>query len=369
MSGALATGAFTACTSDDNVGSPSGDAGVTPDGSVAETGTPDAHGDASAEAAGDGGPDASVDVALFDAIQADVSLPDVSLPDVVTLPDVNLPDVGLPGLDGSSPGLDASTDGGAMLDAPVDSADGAAPTFCSQQVGLAFCADFDEPNSLSTDAGASPWTQLVGTMAELSLSTAQAMSPPTSLLAALAIGPANTDQSAKVVEWVTPTTGVAQAIYEFDMLIAHLPLGAGGFATDFQFVDVGGNSDQFGFRIGLFSNASGGLDHADLEHNQPVLGAGDINAGSIPLVAGAWQHVKMVVAYSASTTDAGADAGDIVHFQLYIDQNATAAVDAIYPAPFTRAPFARFAAGIVYAFDGTNKDWSIYYDNFTLALQ
>ena len=73
----------------------------------------------------------------------------------------------------------------------------------------------------------------------------------------------------------------------------------------------------------------------------------------------------MVVAYSALADDGG----NSVAFQLYINRSATADVNANYPAPFSKAAFARFAAGMVYAFDGTNKDWGIYYDNFTLKLQ
>ncbi len=181
----------------------------------------------------------------------------------------------------------------------------------------------------------------------------------------MANGPANTDQSAKVVEWLTPTGGVAQAIYEFDMYIDTVPLAnVGGFATDFQFLDTNGGSDQFGFRIGVFANATG-FDHADLEHNHPTLGGSDDITSPIAITAKAWNHVKMSVAFSALANDGG----NSVSFQLYLNKSATAAVNANYPAPFSKAAFARFAAGMVYAFDATNKDWGIYYDNFTLKLQ
>jgi hypothetical protein len=190
------------------------------------------------------------------------------------------------------------------------------------------------------------------------------VSPPDSLLVQLQDGPANTDQSAKVVEMITPTNGVKQAIYQFDIYIATVPLAnVGGFATDFQFLDTSGATDQFGFRIGVFANTSG-FDHADLEHNHPTLGGPDDIISPIAITAGAWNHVEMVVAYSQ-----GADGGDEVAFQLYLNHSATPAVDSTFAAPFATAPFARFAAGMVYAFDPTNKDWGIYYDNFTLKLQ
>jgi hypothetical protein len=246
-----------------------------------------------------------------------------------------------------------------------DAGTDAATTFCKSQQGLAFCDDFDDDGALSLDAGLASWTSLVSNGTEITTSSAQAVSAPNSMLMALLDGPANTDQSAKVVKMITPANGVTQAVYEFDMYIATVPLAAvGGFATDFQFDDVGGASDQFGFRIGVFANATG-FDHADLEHNHPVLGGPDDSVSPIGITAGAWNHVKMSVAYSALADDAG----DNVSFQLYINKNATAVVDEQYPAPFAKAPFARFAAGMVYAFDATNKDWGIYYDNFTLKIQ
>ncbi len=282
------------------------------------------------------------------------------------------------GVDSGAPddsGQDATTpvDGAGGGDAgAADAADSAVgPSFCQAQVGLAFCDDFDLAGSLSLDGGAATaWSQVVSNGTEVAISSAQAKKAPNSLLVALPNGPlpdggGNTDQSAKVVKMITPANGVTQAIYEFDMYIDTVPLAnVGGFATDFQFDDTAGGSDQFGFRIGVFANTSG-FDHAELQHNHPVLGGPDDIISSIPITAHAWNHVKMVVAFSALANDAG----DSVAFQLYIDDSATAAVDQSYPAPFTKAAFARFAAGMVYSFDGTNKDWGIYYDNFTLKLQ
>ena len=258
---------------------------------------------------------------------------------------------------------DAGTDAATAADASEASA---TATFCQTQSGLAFCADFDEPGALSPDAGAADWTSVVGTAAELSLSTAQSVSPSDSLLVALQNGPANTDQSAKVVEMITPANGVTQAIYQFDIYIETVPLAnVGGFATDFQFLDTNGGTDQFGFRIGVFANTTG-FDHADLEHNHPTLGGADDIVSPIPITAGAWNHVEMAVAYSTGQ-DAGS--GDTVSFQLFLNHSITATVNSEFPAPFAKAAFARFAVGMVYAFDPTNKDWGIYYDNFTLKLQ
>lgn len=252
-----------------------------------------------------------------------------------------------------------------------DASDGAAAkSFCQSQAGLDFCNDFDLPNPLSSDpdAGANAWSAVVGSAAEVATSTVQAKSQPNSVLISLPLGSVNGDRSAKVVKMITPSAGVAQAIYEFDLYIDHVPAnGAGGFATDFQFSDTSAGSDRFGFRIGLFSKAVDGgvvFDHADVEHNHPDLGGGDDIISPINITAGAWNHVKMVVAYGA-----GADGGNEVAFQLFLNGATTADVNATYPAPFAKAPFARFAAGMVFAFDGQNKDWGLYYDNFTLKLQ
>jgi hypothetical protein len=255
------------------------------------------------------------------------------------------------------------TTGDAGSDAPADASEAGPTTFCQGHPGLTFCDDFDEPGTLWTDGGTGPWTLINGSQSEIALSTAHAESLPNALYANLPSGPGNTDRSARVLETITPANGVTQAIYEFDIYIATAP-NAGGFATDFQFLDTSGGSDQFGFRIGVFGNATG-FDHADVEHNHPTLGGPDDIISPIPITAGAWNHVKMAVAYSAST----GDAGNTVSFQLYLNNATTAAVNANYPAPFAKALFARFGAGMVFAFDANNKNWGIYYDNFTLKLQ
>ncbi|HEY2517206.1 MAG TPA: hypothetical protein VGI39_40315 [Polyangiaceae bacterium] len=263
-------------------------------------------------------------------------------------------------------GTDSGDDGGSTADA-ADAADSATMSFCQTQAGFDFCNDFDLPDPLNSDpdGGANAWSAIVGSTAEVATSTVQAKSQPNSALVSLPLGSVNGDRSAKVVKMLTPVAGVAQAIYEFDLYIDHVPAaGAGGFATDFQFSDTNAGSDRFGFRIGLFSKADGTFDHADVEHNHPDLGGNDDIVSPINITAGAWNHVKMVVAYG---TDA--DGGDQVAFQLFLNGGTTADVNATYPAPFAKAPFARFAAGMVFAFDGTNKDWGLYYDNFTLKLQ
>jgi hypothetical protein len=337
--GALIAGSMGACSSDDNSNPPIGaDSGSM---SSTDSGT---------------GADSTV-TTVVDSGNSDTG--------VTSQPgdDAGTPDAGQ---QDAAPSGDAS-DGGS----PVDAADSAvAPSFCQTQQGLDFCDDFDLPGSLSLDGGSgTAWTSLVGSTTELVISSAQAQSQPDSLLVQLPEGPADGgagtgDQSAKVVKMITPASGVSQAIYEFDVYIANVPLASvGGFATDFQFDDTSAGTDQFGFRIGVFANATG-FDHADLEHNHPVLGGNDDIVSPISITYQAWNHVKMVVAYAAES-----DGGDNVAFQLYLNNGATAAVDATWPAPFAVAPFARFAAGMVYAFDSTNKDWEIYYDNFTLKLQ
>jgi hypothetical protein len=345
VSGMLAAGSIGACSSDDSStgggGGGNGDSGTTPSADAGngvdnDTGT----------VVQNPGPDSSVADSSTGAADTSVPAKDSSTPA------------------DSSPGTDASD---ANVADSTPGPDSALPqTFCGKQTGLDFCDDFDTTDPLSLDGGLlSAWTQTVGSTDELALSTAQAASAPSSLLVQLADGAVNGDRSAKVVKMITPTNGVSQAIYEFDMYIATVPLfNTGGFATDFQFDDTAGGSDQFGFRIGVFSNTTG-FDHADLEHNHPVLGGNDDITSPIGITAGAWNHVKMVVAFSALANDGGNN----VAFQLYLNKSATADVNANYPAPFAKAAFARFAAGMVFAFDPTNKDWGIYYDNFTLKLQ
>jgi hypothetical protein len=266
----------------------------------------------------------------------------------------------------------AAGDSGPLADSgPIaDSSAGDAPVgYCAGQSGLTFCADFDESNSLF-GPGSAGWSQIIPGAPEIGVSSALSVSPPNALFATLPEGPGG-DQSAQVVELISPTSGVAQATYQFDIYVATLPVPAsgtvGGFVADFQFddntEDGGAGSDTFGFRIGLFANPTG-FDHADLEHNHPDIGGSDDIFGPIPLNPGSWNHVEMVAAFSA-----GSDGGATVAFTLYMNGSTAPAVEESFPARFTSAPFARIAAGMVYAFDSTYKDWGIYYDNITLKLQ
>jgi hypothetical protein len=319
---------------------------------------------------GGGGVDSGIDATATP--DGDDSVADGSVDDVADATHV----VGT--VDGGEAGPGATTDasGDAKADSSADAtpdalADGPTSTFCETQIGLDFCDDFDSPGALSLDGGAaSGWTQIVGSPGELAISSARSVSAPNSLLVSLPNGPddggvGSGDRSAKVVKQLTPASGVSQAISEFDIYVASAPASAsnpGGFATDLQFMD-GNGADQFGFRIGVFANATG-FDHADLEHNHPTLGgADDIVSPLTGFTSGAWNHIKMAVAFAA------VDGGDVVHFQMYLNRSATAFIDQTYPAPFASAPFARIAAGVVFAFDATNKDWNINYDNFTLKVQ
>jgi hypothetical protein len=364
MSGSFATGAFSACSNDDSSSS-GGDAGPRTDGSVEDTGKPDAASKTMADAAGDTGLDAS----------RDVGLPDIGLPDI-GLPDIGLPDVVLPGLD---TGVDAPVDAG--LDAPAE-AEASAQTFCGLQSGLAFCADFDEPDALwAPDGGASSvWTSVTGTSVDLSISTVQSTSAPDSLL--MTAGQTDMPSSVKVVEQVSST--ITQAIYEYDINLAMVPTTgyAGAFATDFQFNDTSPTAtDSFGFRIGVFNAQFTGSQpfSADFEHNTDnATGGGcgpcgtttDGGVLALPLETGSWQHVKIAVAFSAAASDAG-DGGPpgTVSVQLYLNKSSTATLDMTFPAPFAAAPFARISTGLADTWTPTNDNWEIYYDNITLKVQ
>jgi hypothetical protein len=383
MTGSLATGVFSACSNDDSSTPSGGDAAVTPDGSVGDSGTPEPHNDAMADAASDAGIDSST--GLTDGSHPDSSLSDTGLADTSLLPDTSLVDTGLldtglldtglhdTGLPGIDSGSDAEVDGG--LDAHVE-AEAGPQNFCALQSGLAFCADFDEANSLwAVDGGAaSVWTSVVGTSTDLSISAAETTSAPDSLL--MTAGQGDTPASAKVVkEYGSPVT---QAIYEYDTYIASFPTSGyfGGFATDFQFYDVSPtNTDDFGFRIGIFNAQAtvGEPFSADFEHNAAVGGcgpctlSGDAGLSNLPLLTGVWQHVKIAVAFSAAAADAGSPG--TVSVQLYLDKSPIAANDMTLPAPFATAPFARKSTGLVDTWTSGNDNWEIYYDNVTLKVQ
>ncbi len=303
---------------------------------------------------------------------------DASSSDATASPGPGSGDTAPPSRDSGAPDTTPTAmDAGAVdtstgKDAPAE----ASPKgFCASHPGLAFCADFDEPGAIDADAGASGWDDIVSQGTEVTISVARAVSTPSSLLTALASS--NGDRSAKVVKTVRPAGGLSQALYAFDVYLDALPAnpGAGGFITDLQFTDTaaGGGSaqDQFGFRIAVFSTASGGFDHAEFQHNAPALPSTpddvvDISAldAGASFTSGAWNHVEIAVAFSAA-----GDAGQTVGVQLYVNHDPAPAVDKTYPSPFASAPFARVADGVVFAFNGGSKDYGIYYDNVTLKLQ
>jgi hypothetical protein len=270
------------------------------------------------------------------------------------------PDAGA--ADTSAPPTDASNDTATPVEAAVD--------FCSAQTGLAFCDDFDqswalEPGGIGFDT---ILNSLVNTSNSLSISTLRAVSAPDSLLVTMI------DQGgdAKVARTITQT--VAAATYEYDIYIAQLPMAATGtFASDFQFTDTNANgsqgADQFGFRVAIFSKADGTFDHLEVQHNAPSLPNTPDTIYTVAFTAGSWHHLAFSAAFSATGTPTDGGAPGQVSFQTYVDHSTTPAVDVTAAAPFVTAPFARISAGIVYAFDGNNKNYVFSYDNVTLKLQ
>jgi hypothetical protein len=259
------------------------------------------------------------------------------------------------------------------VDASHDVADTAPPVeaavdYCSAQTGLAFCNDFDqtwalEPGGIGFDT---VLNSLVDTTNSLQISSLRAVSAPDSLLVTMIDDGAD----AKVAKTVTQT--VAAATYDYDLYIAQLPMAATGtFASDFQFTDTNANgtqgADQFGFRVAIFSKADGTFDHLEVQHNAPSLPNTPDTLYTVAFSAGAWHHLTFAAAFSAAPTDGGAPGQ--VSFQTYVDHATTPAVDVTAAAPFVTAPFARISAGIVYAFDGNNKNYVFSYDNMTLKLQ
>jgi hypothetical protein len=246
----------------------------------------------------------------------------------------------------------------AASDAKADAAE-AGLGFCATQTGLIFCQDFDEGNGLATGAGLNQWSNLTGSTTgpnpNLSISKAEAVSLPNSLLIALT----NT-QSANAIETITPAGGVTTADFKFQLFLATLP-NAGGFVVDYQFADSGGGPDAFGFRLGVFGNATGGLDHADVEHNDSLTSAGYVVGPNVPMNFQSWNDIEMLATFSAQT-----DGGFVVAFQLNI--NGSSAYMKTFPAPFAAAPLVRLHVGLPYVFTN-NTTWNVYDDNVTLAVK
>ncbi len=264
--------------------------------------------------------------------------------------------------DTSTPVPDASNDTATPVEAAVD--------FCSAQTGLAFCDDFDQPWALEPGGIGfdTILNSLVNTSNSLSISTLRAVSAPDSLLVTMI----DHGSDAKVAKTITQT--VAAATYEYDIYIDQLPMAATGtFASDFQFTDTNANGsqggDEFGFRVAIFSKADGTFDHLEVQHNAPSLPNTPDTIYTVDFTAGAWHHLAFSAAFSATETPTDGGAPGQVSFQTYVDHSTTPAVDVTAAAPFVTAPFARISAGIVYAFDGNNKNYVFSFDNVALKLQ
>jgi len=264
--------------------------------------------------------------------------------DAASAADVQASDAGSGGDTSTGGGKDGASDTGSTVDAQ-------APRFCVAHAndGLAFCSDFDEASSLALDAGAtSAWDEVLNA-GTLGISDARAVSMPGSL--SLTVPPAGAD--GRLTK--SFNQAVQQVSYEFQMYIEAQPKAgnAGSLITDLQFT----SDDAYGFRVLLFSKADGSFDHATLEHNGA---GGDINP--IALNPGAWNHIKMTVAFSSQGT------ANKASLQAYINDELTPSVDKSYDAPAAKGAMGRIRLGKVFAF-GDSQEYKLNFDNVVFKLQ
>jgi hypothetical protein len=267
------------------------------------------------------------------------------------------------GADASVPAEDASTKD-SSVEEPDACADGGcvAPQGCALYPTAAFCDDFDNADALTP--GKTKWDFVEPTDQPVAtLSTAQKVSTPSSLLSRVIDG---TTPGAKFAKTVTKL-GFTQATWDYDVFLDNIGTTDGFFLDDFQFSDDPG-PDTFGFRLVMFSSG-GAIGNWRVEHNSNTIGGGneiepDIAPGTVTL--GAWHHLKQVVKFTFAA-DAGAGTVD---YSLYVDASATAAFQKTYDGP-TRAQvaFARIA-GMPLIFNKANSaGLSVYWDNHVLELQ
>jgi len=247
-----------------------------------------------------------------------------------------------PAQDASGGGSDGAADMG--TDASVQT-----PHFCAARDAFTFCSDFDEADPLASDAGATAAWDEVLNAGTLTISDARAVSAPGSLSLAVPIAGADGRLTKSFNQ------AIQQVSYEFSMYIESQPKAgnAGSLITDLQFT----NDDAYGFRVLIFSKADGSYDRATLEHNGA---GGDINP--ITLNAGAWNHIKMTVAFSSS------GAANKASLQAYVNDALTPVVDKSYDAPAAKAPMGRVRLGKVFAF-GDSQEYKLNFDNVVLKLQ
>jgi hypothetical protein len=245
-----------------------------------------------------------------------------------------------PGADPSTP--QTGTDSGSRFDASVetptdagtdsatetDAADAtAALQGCAARPGASFCDDFDSPDALKP--GMTKWDFIEPTDQPVAtLSTAQKVSAPSSLLSRIIDG---TTPGAKFAKTVTKA-GFKETTWEYDVFFENVGTTDGFFLDDFQFSDSAG-PDAFGFRLVMFANA-GAIGELKVEHNQPATGGPYVIEQALPagkVVLGQWHHFKQTVKFTFATGDAGAGdagdagAGDSAEYTLSIDDAPTPA--------------------------------------------
>jgi hypothetical protein len=281
-----------------------------------------------------------------------------------------------PGVDSSAPRADSSPtpfdssvppEDAAPSDASVEDAADAAPLQgCAAHATSAFCDDFDSPNALKP--GSTKWDFLEPTDQPVAtLSTAQKVSAPSSLLSRIIDG---TTPGAKFAKTITKA-GFKEATWEYDVFLENIGTTDGFFLDDFQFSDSGG-PDSFGFRLVAFANA-GALDFIRVEHNAganggPYVLEPNLAAGTVTL--GAWHHFKQDVKFEFAGADAGDGGADSVTYTLTIDNGSTPAFTKKY-AGVTRAQatFARFAGMPLVFNKGNSAGLKIYWDNHVTELK
>lgn len=260
------------------------------------------------------------------------------------------------------PEPDAGADAGETPDACADE-ECAAPTGCAARPEAAFCDDFDDPDALTPNK--TKWDFLEPTdQPVLTLSTAQAVSAPASLLSRVVD---KDSPGAKFAKTVTKAD-FTEVTWEYDVFFASVGTEDGFFLDDFQFSDAAG-PDSFGFRLVMFAEA-GDIRELKVEHNPFAIG-GDyvieppLPAGSVTL--GKWHRFEQKITFSFAP-EGDPDAEDRVEYSLRIDGELR--FEKQYPGlSRQQAAFARIA-GMPLIF---NKERStgleIYWDNHVLEMK
>jgi hypothetical protein len=255
---------------------------------------------------------------------------------------------------GSEASSDGPSDASMIFDTSTDvspetgpmSGDASPPGWCASQVGLQFCADFDESSvTLGWDSLYSP----AGTMTQ---NDAESTSPPFSALNVLPAVQTGED-TAKLIKGIAVSPG--QVHVAFDIRIDKGDMSATAEIVPFALVF---GSDNVGYR---YLNLDLTVSKAQIFVQTYAVDGGETEGSypfsnqAIAIQPNQWTHFELDYAISNGSATVGAVLGD-----------ASVVEPTLLPTQGPLGPIELDVGGVVY---GPTQGWTLRFDNVALTYQ